>query len=197
MKHTPILIVVAIAAAVVSNSKLIQKKLWRCIIILLISFSTLACQSNVSSELGDSSAAALSVPGSHDLAACERITRGIYNVSVGQSDVVPQVASTRFGALLNRGWAALPGYGGYLNHDFRYDTQDDIPDVVSFGPATASGGAIMVPVGLRFRGFGRPFTKTWIFIEESGRWRVDDVVTSGHENGMHNGSLAADLEKNA
>jgi predicted small secreted protein len=135
---------------------------------------------------------------SEDCATCENITRTIYNPHIGQSEVVPRFSTRRFVGLLQRGWVMpSPTSGPYLNHDFRFDTQDDTPDVLSIGPAASNGSQIDVPVILRFGPNGKPFKKIWVFFRESGGWRVDDVVTSGHELESQNGSLANDLEKNA
>lgn len=73
-----------------------------------------------------------------------------------------------------RGLNAEPGTDHWINWDYVYETQDDMPKVLSVGPGVAESSRVVVPVVMQSSG-RPPQTKTWLYELVDGSWKVSDV----------------------
>jgi len=118
-----------------------------------------------------------SVPSTSDVQQCEAATRRILATPHYDENLIGALYGPRLRFLLLRGLNAEPGTDHWINWDYVYETQDDMPSVLSVGPGRADGDRIVVPV-LMLRPWATPArkTKTWIFKRFNGQWLVDEVI---------------------
>lgn len=129
------------------------------------------------------------------LAECLNKTKAIMDQHITQDDpLIRKLCTRRFKALLQKGFHTTPDDPmGFFECDVRYDTQDDYPKILEFGPAVSLGNCISVPIRLQ-SGSNAPFTKTWVYVRENGNWMADDLLTQ--KDGLTDRtSLADELEK--
>ena len=112
-----------------------------------------------------------------DVQQCEAATRRILATPHSDENLIGALYGPRLRFLLLRGLNAEPGTDHWINWDYVYETQDDMPSVLSDGPGRADGDRIAVPV-LMLRPWETPArkTKTWIFKRFNGQWLVDEVI---------------------
>jgi hypothetical protein len=115
------------------------------------------------------------VPSESDLGTCESTTKRILSTPHNDENLIRAAYGPRLRFLLLRGLHAEPGTDHWINWDYVYETQDDMPKVLSVGPGMAQGNRIVVPVVMQ-RPYGQPpQTKTWSYEFIDGSWRVSDV----------------------
>jgi hypothetical protein len=116
-------------------------------------------------------------PSASDVRQCEAATRRILAGRHYDENLIGALYGPRLKFLLLRGLNAEPGTNHWLNWDYVYDTQDDMPEVLSIGPGRVESDRIAVPVLMR-RPWQTPSqqTKTWIFKRFNGQWLVDDII---------------------
>lgn len=137
-----------------------------------------------------------SEPAPHDaLSDCMNKTKVIMDQRINQNDpLIRKLCTKRFKALLQKGFHTTQEEPmGFFDCDIRYETQDDYPKILQFGPAVSLGNCISVPLRLQF-GTNPPFTKTWIYLQENGDWLADDLLTQ-KDGQMGRTSLAEELER--
>lgn len=124
-------------------------------------------------------AAAEGPPERQDVASCERSTRKFLASDYVSDNEVPSKFFTKSFAKLWR-WACNPPPGQTIwwGADPVLETQDEEPELVSLGSGAVEGDSIRVPVVYRHAG-NPPFTKTFVFNRENGRWLISDILTSG------------------
>lgn len=123
---------------------------------------------------------ASAVPQASDIAECESAVRSMW-----QSADVDPYAAEPMRSLWRKDLAMFmagkdPGYGRNPVHE----TQDEAPEILTFGPGYAEAGRIVVPLTLQFRTYPgnpteRPFNKSFIFTREGSSWKLQDIKTEG------------------
>jgi hypothetical protein len=129
---------------------------------------------------------------SSDVALCAQITQKIVSSSDRDELSLNTYYTPFFASLIKKGCASGEGEAPYLNYDFIGETQDDSPKPISIGPGKIVGNTIHVPF-IQAHTNSAPFTKTWVFVNQNGKWLASDILTSGREQG--NGSMVADLKR--
>lgn len=114
-------------------------------------------------------------PSESDLRACESITKRILSTPHNDENLVRAAYGPRLKFLLLRGLRAEPGTDHWINWDYVYETQDDMPMVLSVGPGVSEGSRVVVPVVMQWPNGQPPQTKTWSYELMDGFWRVTDV----------------------
>jgi hypothetical protein len=129
------------------------------------------------------------------LSECLSMTKVIMDQKITQSDPkIRKLCTKRFKALLQKGFHTIQDDPmGFFDCDVRYDTQDDYPKIIQMGPAISQGNSTTVPIKLQF-GTNPPFTKTWVYLQEDGKWMADDLLTQ-KEGQTNSSSLADELLK--
>lgn len=168
--------------------------------LAVLAFAALAtaCHSQQPSENAAISALVVSEPNSADIELCEQITQLIYKTAEADADMmnVVRLSTEKFGKLLKAG-ITIPDSGdmSYINYNIIYHGQDAAPTILQCGPGRVAGKHVEIPLLLHHQSYVNkpaPFSKTWVFSRENGKWRVSDIVTTGAE--FANGSLAAELD---
>lgn len=137
-----------------------------------------ACQSVATAQ---ETGAQTSAPSEADLRECEAITKRILASDERDETFVKQVYTPRLSSLIIRGLSAEPGDVNWIDYVYVYETNGDMPDVLSVGPGVVVGSRITVPVVLQWPTYAdkRPKTKTWTFECVDGSWRVADTQFEG------------------
>ena len=157
-------------------------------------FALLGCEitsDSTGSNTAGTTSSVTTLINSSDVALCERITRKITSSSDRDELILNAYYTPTFASLIKKGCEAGDGEAPYLNYDFIGETQDDSPKPISIGPGKIVGNTIHVPF-IQAHINSTPFTKTWVFVNQNGKWLASDILTSGREQG--NGSMVADLK---
>jgi hypothetical protein len=131
------------------------------------------------------------------LSYCVQKTEIIMDQKINHNNPkITELCTKRFKALLEKGFhTTTDDPMGFFEADFRYDSQDGYPRIIKMGPAIKQEERISVPVKLQWQnGTNPPFTKTWVYIQEDGKWLVDDMQTQ-KEGQSSTTSLADELIK--
>jgi hypothetical protein len=164
---------------------LLQFAFWASLALLVS-----ACQTSTASESTSSNQAA-----STDITACERNTKAFLASDYhGDKSVPVRYFTPSFAKLWLWALEAPPGELPFYNYDPILETQDAEPALVSFGPGVQKNAEIHVPVVYQHIG-SPPYTKNFVFVNESKGWLVSDIITTGLEGGTR--SEAAFLASNA
>ena len=115
------------------------------------------------------------VPSESDLRVCESTTKRILSTPHYDENLIKAAYGPRLRFLLLRGLSAEPGTDHWINWDYVYETQDDMPKVLSVGPGVVDGTRVVVPVVMQRPHGQPPQTKTWSYEFVDGAWRVSDV----------------------
>ena len=83
----------------------------------------------------------------------------------------------QFAALIRKGCQAPEGMIQHLNYDFIRETQNTDPKPIRLGPGKIVGERIFVPY-VQVHHNEKPFTKTWVFVRQKGKWLAEDILTS-------------------
>lgn len=128
------------------------------------------------------SLSALAEPAKSSLQLCEEKTKAFLKTNYVSDPKIPKMFFTpEFAALWLKACNPPEGETIYWGADPILETQDTDPKLLSLGPAETDGENIAVPVVYKHQGLP-PFTKTFAFVQQKGRWVISDIITAGTIN---------------
>lgn len=165
--------------------------------LLLVGFLAAAgapvCQAADPASAGGLSLRGTTAPSAEEVAACEQRAKAFLSSDyIGDKAVPARFLTKPFARLWL--WASNPPEGEVLwwGCDPILETQDAEPKLVRLGPGTVEGAKVLVPVVYQHQGKS-PYTKTLVFTNEGGSWRIEDILTTGLRSGTE--SEAAKISK--
>lgn len=118
-------------------------------------------------------------PAKSSLQLCEEKTKAFLKTDYVSDPAVPKTFFTpEFAALWLKACNPPEGETIYWGADPILETQDTDPKLLSLGPAEIEQESILVPVVYKHQGLP-PFTKTFAFVQQKGRWVISDIITAG------------------
>jgi hypothetical protein len=121
-------------------------------------------------------------PAKSSLQLCEEKTKAFLKTDYVSDPKIPKTFFTpEFAALWLKACNPPEGETIYWGADPILETQDTDPKLLSLGPAEILQENILVPVSYKHQGLP-PFTKTFAFVQQKGRWVIADIFTTGTIN---------------